>query len=275
MTVRKNKPTSPGRRFRTDVTYKELTEAKPLKKLTYGIKRGSGRAKGTISVRRKGGGAKRKYRIVDFKRDKRDIEATVASLEYDPNRSANIALLNYKDGEKRYILSPVNLKVGDKVIASQRSEISAGNSLPLRNIPVGVAIHNVELHPGRGGQLVRSAGGQTVIASKEGKYVQLKMPSGEHRLILSDCWATIGQISNVAWKNIKLGKAGRSRLMGRRPKVRGVAMHPGAHPHGGGEGRSGIGMPSPKSPWGKKTLGKKTRRRKHTDKYIVKDRRKK
>lgn len=275
MTIVSHKPTSPGRRFRTDLVYKKTIRVKPEKSLTHGVTTKRGRANGKISVRHRGGGAKRKYRIIDFKRNKRDIEARVVSVEYDPNRSTLIALLHYTDGEKRYILAPENLKIGDGVLASERADISVGNCLPLKKIPAGVGVHNIELHPGRGGQLVRSAGSQAFIVAKEGKYVQLKMPSGEQRLVLGESWATIGQLSNVDWKNIELGKAGRARHMGRRPEVRGVAMHPGAHPHGGGEGKSGIGMPSPKSPWGKKTLGKKTRRRKHTDKYIIKDRRKK
>lgn len=245
------------------------------KKLKFGRKRDVGRSRGRVSVRHKGGGAKRLYRRIDFKRDKRDIPARVVALEYDPNRSADIVLLVYADGEHRYILAPIGLKVGSEVLASERASVATGNALPLSKIPVGTEIHNVELTPGRGGQLVRAAGTATVIVAHEGDYVHLKMPSGEIRRVRKSCWATIGRLFGIERKTRRLGKAGVKRHMGIRPTVRGVAQHPGSHPHGGGEGRSGIGMPSPKTPWGKKTLGKKTRRRKHTDKYIIKDRRKK
>lgn len=246
-----------------------------MTKLKFGRKRDVGRSRGRVSVRHKGGGAKRVYRVVDFKRDKRDIPAKVEAIEYDPNRSADIALLIYADGERRYILAPERIKVGSKVVASEKAEAKAGNALPLGGIPVGAEIHNVELIPGRGGQLVRSAGTAAEVTAKEGDYVHLKMPSGEVKKVRVECWATVGRLAGVERKLRRLGKAGVKRHMGVRPTVRGVVQHPGAHPHGGGEGKSGIGMPSPKTPWGKPTLGKKTRKRRHTDKYIVKDRRKK
>ncbi|OGD85728.1 50S ribosomal protein L2 [Candidatus Curtissbacteria bacterium RBG_16_39_7] len=263
------KPTTPGQRHKTGLVFGELTKTKPEKRLTSPLTQKGVRSGGQVTVRGRGGGVKRLYRVIDFKRDKKDIEAKVSAIEYDPNRSANLALLTYRDGEKRYILQPVGLSVGDKVIASKDAEIKAGDALPISKIPVGVPIHNIELTPSKGGQIIRSAGGQAFVMSKENSYAHVKLPSGEIRRIHISCWATIGQVSNVEWKNIKLGKAGRSRLLGRRPKVRGVAMSPRDHPHGGGEGRSGIGMPSPKSPWGKKTLGKKTRRKKYSDKFIV------
>ncbi|KPJ70734.1 50S ribosomal protein L2 [Microgenomates bacterium DG_75] len=245
--------------------------AKKLKKI---LKKRSGRnAIGKITTRHRGGRQKRFLRKIDFKRDKREMEAQVVSLEYAPNRNADIALLHYPDGEKRYILAPVGLKVGDKVIAGEKVDFKVGNALPLKRIPVGTVIHNIELTPGKGGQIVRGAGTGATIASKEGGYAVVKLPSGEQRMIKEVCYATIGQVSKPELKTKKLGKAGVKRHMGIRPSVRGVAMHPGAHPHGGGEGRSGIGMPSPKSPWGKKTLGKKTRRpKKYSDKLIVKER---
>jgi len=263
------KPKTPALRHKTSLIFDELVKTKPVKKLISPNVKTGGRSAGQVTVRGRGGGAKRLYRKIDFKRDKKDIEACVSAIEYDPNRSANIALLTYRDGEKRYILQPVGLSVGDKVIASNDAEIKVGNALPLSRIPIGMPIHNIELFPGRGGQIVRSAGAQAQIVAKEDSYAHIKLPSGEVRKIHMDCFATIGQISNVDWKNIKSGKAGRTRLLGRRPKVRGVAMSPESHPHGGGEGRSGIGMPSPKSPWGKKTLGKKTRRKKYSDKFII------
>lgn len=273
MAIKVHKPTSPGRRHRTDVVRKEITKKRPEKRLTAPLAKKAGRSRGKISVRHKGGGAKRLYRKIDFKRDKRDIPAKVVAIEYDPNRTCDVALLNYVDGEKRYILAPQGLKVGDMVGAGEKAEVKAGNALPLGKIPIGTPIHNLELNPGRGGQLVRSAGDAAKITSKEDKYVLVKLPSGEVRKILKTCFATIGQLGVVDWKLVKLGKAGRKRHLGIRPAVRGVAMHPGAHPHGGGEGRSGIGMPSPKTPWGKKTLGKKTRRKKrYSDKFIVKRR---
>ena len=273
MAIKKSKPTSPGRRFRGDLTRTHLSKKKPEKRLTTKKRRTSGRAGGTITTRHRGGGAKHKYRVIDFKRDKHDVEARVAALEYDPNRTADIALLHYRDGEKRYILAPEGLQVGDAVVSRDKAPMRPGNAMKLAHIPSGTQVHNVELMPGRGGQLARSAGVALTVVSREGKYVQVRMPSGERRLLLGECRATVGHIGNQDWKNVKLGKAGRSRHRGKRPGVRGVAMYPAAHPHGGGESKAGIGMPSPKTPWGKPTLGKKTRRRKHTRKYIVKDRR--
>jgi len=245
--------------------------AKKLKRI---LKKRSGRsASGKIAVRHRGGREKRFLRKIDFKRDKKDMEAQVVSLEYAPNRGADIALLHYPDGEKRYILAPVGLKVGDQVVAGEKVDFKKGNALPLKRIPVGTVIHNIELTPGKGGQIVRGAGTGATITSKEGGYAVVKLPSGEQRMIKEECYATIGQVSKPELKTRKLGKAGRKRHMGFRPSVRGVAMHPGQHPHGGGEGKSGIGMPSPKSPWGKKTLGKKTRKpKKYSDKLIIKRR---
>lgn len=244
---------------------------KALRKIK--VKTGGRNKKGRISVRHKGGGEKRFLRKVDFKRDKTDIEAKVASIEYDPNRGADIALLHYQDGEKRYILSPLGLKPGDTVISSKKADFKIGNALPIGKIPVGEKVHNIELIPGKGGQIVRGAGTAATILAREEKYVQVRLPSGEIRRIKKECLATIGQLGNIERKTRKLGKAGKKRHLGIRPTVRGVAQHPGAHPHGGGEGRSGIGMPSPKSPWGKKTLGKKTRKKKKQfNKYIIKRR---
>lgn len=273
--MKEYKATSPGRRHRVDVEKKGLTDKKPEKSLTSGMKEKAGRAKGKVSTRHKGGRVKRKYREIDFKRKKRGIPARVADLEYDPNRSAYIALLFYEDGEKSYILAPKGLSVGDKVLAGEEAEAEVGNALPLAKIPLGVPIHNIELQLNRGGQIVRSAGASAEIVAKPDKYVHLKLPSGEIRKVLGTCYATIGMVSNPDWRSRKLGKAGRSRYLGIRPAVRGTAMSAGAHPHGGGEGKAPIGMPSPKTPWGKKTRGKKTRRRKQTDKYIIKDRREK
>lgn len=274
MAMKRYKPTSSGRRQRTDVDSSHLSKERPLKLLVKG-KRGSvGRSKGRVTIRHREQGEKKLYRQIDFKRDKKGIEGRVASLEYDPNRSADIALIIYGDGEKRYILASASLKVGDTVVSGEKVEAKDGNAMPLKNIPVGWPIHNIELSPGRGGQLVRSAGVAARIMSKEGDYAHIQMPSGEVRKVLANCWATLGQVSKVEHSAVKLGKAGRKRHMGIRPTVRGVAQDPRSHPHGGGEGRSGIGMKSPKSPWGKRTLGKKTRKRKHTDKYIIKDRRK-
>lgn len=246
-----------------------------MAKLKFGRKRDVGRGGGRISMRHKGGGEKRLFRVIDFKRDKRDIPAKVEAIEYDPNRSVKIVLLLFPDGERRYILAPEKIEVGSTVLASEKAPAKVGNALPLEKIPVGTEVHNVELIPGRGGQLVRSAGTTATVVAKEGDYIHLKMPSGEVRKIRVECWATVGRLAGVERKMRKLGKAGVKRHLGIRPTVRGVAQHPRAHPHGGGEGRSGIGMPSPKTPWGKPTLGKKTRKRFHTDKYIVKDRRKK
>ncbi len=250
---------------------KKIKAIKPVKSLLEIIPKTGGRdSGGRISVRHIGGRHKRFYRKVDFKRNKFGIEATVASIEYDPNRNAQVALLYYKDGEKRYILAPEDLKVDDKVVSGEKVEVKPGNSMPLKNIPLGVGIHNIELVPGKGGQIVRSAGGVATLSAKEGKYANVKMPSGELRKILKESLATIGQIGNIEMKNVVYGKAGRKRHLGIRPTVRGVAMSPRDHPHGGGEGKSGIGMPSPKSPWGKKTLGKKTRKvKKPSDKFIL------
>lgn len=245
---------------------------KTLRKIK--VKTGGRDRKGRISVRHRGGGEKRFLRIIDFKRDKADIEAEVASIEYDPNRGAEIALLHYKDGEKRYILAPLGLKVGDKVISGEKADLTMGNALPLANIPIGEKVHNIELTSGKGGQIVRGAGTAATILGKEGEYVQVKLPSGEIRRIRGECFATLGQLGNAEKRSRHLSKAGKKRHLGIRPTVRGVAQHPAAHPHGGGEGRSGIGMSSPKSPWGKRTLGKKTRKKKKpSDKYIVKRRR--
>jgi large subunit ribosomal protein L2 len=276
MAVKKYKPTTPGMRNRTGHTFEEITKTKPERSLLKERRRHGGRNNhGRITVRHRGGGHKRKIRIVDFKRDKHNVPAKVASIEYDPNRTARLALLNYVDGEKRYILAPVGLHVGDTVVSGPNVDIYPGNSLPIRDIPTGTMIHNIELKEGRGGQLVRSAGGAAQLLAKEGDYAHLRLPSGEVRLIRQKCFATIGQVGNLDHNNIRLGKAGRKRHLGFRPAVRGSAMSPRDHPHGGGEGRSPIGMPSPKSPWGKKTLGKKTRRNKQTEKYIIRRRGKK
>jgi len=276
MGIKQHQATTPGRRHRRDLDYSELSETKPLKKLTKIINYKAGRNnRGKITVRHRGGRHKRLYRIIDFKRSKKDIPAKVATIEYDPNRTANIALLHYIDGAKAYILAPQGLKVGHTVISSDKAPIKPGNTMPLKKIPVASLIHNIEITPGKGGQIVRSAGTTATLQSKD-KSAHIKLPSGEIRQISLKCYATIGEVGNQDVKNIKLGKAGRKRHKGFRPSVRGVAMHPGAHPHGGGEGRSGIGMPSPLSPWGKKTLGKKTRRaKKYSNKFIIKDRRKK
>jgi len=276
MAVKKYKPTTPGQRGMTGYTFDEITKDKPERSLLMPLRKSGGRNMyGRITVRHRGGGHRRHIRIVDFKRDKRDIPARVAAIEYDPNRTARLALLHYVDGEKRYILAPVDLRVGDSVIAGTSAEIRPGNSLPISNIPVGTMVHNLELKPGRGGQLVRAAGGAAQLLAKEGEYAQVRMPSGEVRLVRQVCYATIGQVGNLDHSNIKLGKAGRKRHLGFRPAVRGSAMSPRDHPHGGGEGRQPIGMPGPKSPWGKPTLGYRTRRNKRTDKYIVRRRSKK
>ena len=273
MAVKVYKPKTPGTRHKTSYTFEEITKSKPERSLIVPLKKRSGRNMyGRITVRGRGGAHKRFIRLVDFKRDKSDVPAKVAAIEYDPNRTARLALLFYADGEKRYIVAPVGLMVGDTVISGEEVDIRPGNSMPLAKIPVGTTIHNVELQPGNGGQMVRSAGSSAQLLAKEGKYAQVRLPSGEVRLVLLQCQASIGQVGNVDHANIKLGKAGRKRHMGRRPMVRGVAMNPNDHPHGGGEGRSPIGMPSPKSPWGKPTLGKKTRHNKRTEKYIVRHR---
>jgi len=276
MAVKVYKPTSPGRRDMSGHSFEEITRSKPEKSLVSGLRKRAGRNfRGKITVRHRGGGHKRRYRQIDFRRDKKGIPARVASIEYDPNRSARIALLNYVDGEKRYIIAPLGLHVGDTVLSDDRTEIRPGNVMPLRNIPMGTQVHNIELQPGRGGQLVRAAGTSAQIIAKEGEYAIVRLPSGEERLIRQECVATIGQVGNVEHGNIKLGKAGRKRHLGIRPSVRGSAMDPASHPHGGGEGRSPIGMAAPKTPWGKPALGKRTRRNKRTDKYIFRRRSKK
>ncbi len=276
MAVKKYKPTTPSLRGRVGFTFDEITKSTPERSLVVDRKKRGGRnTYGRITVRHRGGGHKRKIRVVDFKRDKLDIPARVAAIEYDPNRTARLALLNYADGEKRYILAPVGLMVGDEVVSGPNVDIKPGNCLPISNIPTGTMIHNIELKEGRGAQLVRSAGGAAQLLAKEGDYAHVRLPSGEVRLIRQKCFATIGQVGNLENNNIKLGKAGRKRHLGIRPTVRGSAMTPRDHPHGGGEGRSPIGMPSPKSPWGKKTLGKKTRHNKQTEKFIVRRRGKK
>ncbi|HZK17552.1 MAG: 50S ribosomal protein L2 [Anaerolineaceae bacterium] len=273
MAVKVYKPKTPGTRHKTGYTFEEITKSKPERSLTVIRKQHSGRNfMGRITVRHRGGGARRQIRLIDFKRNKANIPAKVAAIEYDPNRTARLALLFYADGEKRYIIAPIGIKVGDTLMSGPRAEIRPGNNLPLANIPVGTTIHSIELYPGKGGQLVRSAGTSAQLLAKEGKYAQIRMPSGEVRLVLQECTATIGQVGNVEHSNIKLGKAGRKRHMGRRPEVRGSAMSPRDHPHGGGEGRTGIGMPGPKTPWGKPTLGYKTRRNKRTNAMIVRHR---
>ena len=273
MPVKQFKPTSPGRRGATGYTFDEITRSKPEKSLVAPKKRSGGRnSQGRITVRHRGGGAKRRLRIIDFKRDKFGIPGKVASIEYDPNRSGRIALIHYVDGEKRYILAPAGLGVGDMVMSGPDAEIKPGNALPLRNIPSGTTIHNLELHKGKGAQLVRGAGGAAQLMAREGDYVMVRLPSGEVRRVHADCMATVGQVGNAEHAQIKLGRAGRKRHLGRRPRVRGSAMNPRDHPHGGGEGRSPIGMPGPKTPWGKPTLGFRTRRRKDTNKYIVRRR---
>jgi large subunit ribosomal protein L2 len=271
--IKQYKPTSPGRRGASGHSFEEITRSKPEKSLVAPLRRQAGRNnQGRITVRHRGGGAKRRLRIIDFRRDKTGVPGKVASIEYDPNRSARIALIHYADGEKRYILWPVGLKTGDSVTAGPNSEIKPGNALPMRNIPSGTTIHNLEMHMGKGGQLVRGAGGSAQLLAREGDYALVRLPSGEVRRIHADCMATIGQVGNVEHSQVKLGRAGRKRLMGRRPSVRGTVMNPRDHPHGGGEGRAPIGLPGPRSPWGKPTLGARTRRRKDTNKYIVRRR---
>lgn len=274
MGIKKYKATSPGIRQMSVLTFEEITKKEPEKSLVVTLKKTGGRnSQGRITSRFRGGGAKRKYRIIDFKRDKDGIPGKVAAIEYDPNRTANIALIHYVDGEKRYILAPNKLKVGDVIESGEKADIKIGNALPLRNIPVGTTVHNIELVPGKGGQLARSAGSVAQLMGKEGKYAQLRLPSGEFRLVLLDCRATIGQVGNLDHENVKIGKAGKSRHLGRRPSVRGSAMNPVDHPHGGGEGRAPIGRPTPVTPWGKPALGYKTRKKnKKTDKYIIRRR---
>ncbi len=274
MGIKKYKPTSPGRRGMSVLSFDEITKSTPEKSLLTSLKKHSGRNNnGRITVRHQGGGNRRKYRIIDFKRNKMDVPATVLAIEYDPNRSANIALIQYEDGEKAYIVAPLDLKVGTTIISSATADIKPGNCLPIENIPVGTTIHNVEMYPGKGAQLVRTAGAFAQLMAKENGMAQIRMPSGEVRLIRLNCKATIGQIGNLDHENVVIGKAGRKRHMGIRPTVRGSVMNPNDHPHGGGEGKSPIGRPGPVSPWGKPTLGYKTRSKKaQSDKFIVKRR---
>lgn len=273
MGIKQFKPTSPGRRGASGPTFEEITRSRPEKSLLKPKKRTGGRNnQGRLTVRHRGGGAKRQLRVIDFKRNKFGVPGRVASIEYDPNRSARIALIYYVDGEKRYIICPVGLNVDDNVMSGPGAEIKAGNALPLSDIPSGTMIHNLELYKGRGGQMVRGAGVSAQLLAREDKYALVRLPSGEVRRILAECMATVGQVGNPEHSQIKLGRAGRNRLLGRRPTVRGTAMNPRDHPHGGGEGKSPIGMPGPKTPWGKPTLGYRTRRRKDTNKYIVRRR---
>jgi large subunit ribosomal protein L2 len=270
MAIKIYRPTSPGRRGMTVASFDDITKKTPERSLTAPLtKKGGRNNRGVITVRHRGGGHKRRYRIIDFKRDKSGIPARVSSIEYDPNRSARIALLTYHDGEKRYIIAPLGMQVGDTLMSGPDAEVRPGNALPIRSIPLGTQIHNVELYPGRGGQLVRSAGVSAQLVAKEGPRAQVRLPSGEVRYIDMSCMATVGTVSNPDHANVTLGKAGRKRWLGIRPSVRGIAMDPNSHPHGGGEGRSPIGMPGPKTPWGKPALGKRTRTNKSTDKNIV------
>jgi large subunit ribosomal protein L2 len=276
MAIKLYRPTSPGRRGMSVSVYDDLTRATPERSLSRGLRKRAGRNnEGRVTVRHRGGGNKRRYRMIDFKRDKIGVPGRVDSIEYDPNRSARIALVVYADGDKRYILAPLDLKVGTRLMAGPEAEVRVGNALPIRNIPLGTLVHNVEMYPGRGGQLVRSAGASAQLMAKEGAFALVRLPSGELRRVSIDCMATVGQVGNTDHANINMGKAGRRRWLGFRPTVRGVAMEPNSHPHGGGEGRTGIGMASPKTPWGKPALGYKTRVNKRTDKYIVRRRSKK
>jgi large subunit ribosomal protein L2 len=273
MAIKQYKPTSAGRRGASGHTFDEITKKKPEKSLTTTKKEHAGRNnRGKVTVRHRGGGHRRKLRIIDFKRDKTGVPGTVVSIEYDPNRTSRIALISYRDGDKRYILAPAGLQVGQAIQAGPGADIKIGNALPLRNMPSGTQVHNIELIPGRGGQIVRSAGSSAQLMAKEEKYCLLRLPSGEMRRVPADCMATVGQVSNVEHGLIKLGKAGRARWLGRRPTVRGSAMTPRDHPHGGGEGKAPIGHPGPKTPWGKPTLGYRTRGKKPSDKYIVRRR---
>ena len=273
MAIRNYKPTTPGRRKMSTLTNEEITKSTPEKSLTVTLKKNSGRNnQGKITVRHQGGGVKRKYRLIDFKRDKKDIAGVVASIEYDPNRTANIALINYMDGEKRYIIAPKGLQVGMKIEAGANADIKVGNALPIMNIPVGTMIHNIELRPGKGGELARSAGTSAQILGREGKYVMVRLSSGEQRKVLGTCMATVGEVGNEDSSLVRLGKAGRKRHMGIRPTVRGSVMNPNDHPHGGGEGRAPVGRKAPMTPWGKPALGLKTRKKKQSDKFIVRRR---
>jgi len=273
MPLKKYKPTSPGRRDMTGSSFEEITRSQPERSLLEDLrKRGGRNSYGRVTVRHRGGGHKRRYRIIDFKRNKFDCAGQVVSIEYDPNRSARIALIQYEDDEKRYIIAPLGLQVGDRIENGPSADVRPGNALPLKNIPVGSMVHNIEFEPGKGGQIARAAGTSAQVLAKEGKFATLRMPSGEMRMVSENCMATLGQVGNTDHGNIKLGKAGRRRWLGWRPTVRGTAMDPNSHPHGGGEGRSPIGMAGPKTPWGKPARGVKTRRNKSTDKYIVRRR---
>lgn len=273
MAIKIYRPTSAGRRDMSAPAFTEITRSKPERSLLAPLRKKGGRNnRGVITMRHQGGGHKRRYRIIDFRRDKWDIPARIESVEYDPNRSARIALVVYRDGERRYILAPNEIRVGDTIMSGPNAEVRPGNALPIRNIPLGTVVHNIEIYPGRGGQLVRSAGNSAQLLAKEGTLAQVRLPSGEVRYIDMNCLATIGVVSNADHGNINLGKAGRKRHLGIRPSVRGIAMDPSGHPHGGGEGRSPVGMKAPKTPWGKPALGKKTRRNKKTNKFIVRRR---
>nr|WP_075574133.1 50S ribosomal protein L2 [Ezakiella massiliensis] len=270
MAIKGFKPVTPGRRHMTVSTFEEITKTSPEKSLLVSLPKNAGRnSRGMITMRHRGGGAKKKYRIIDFKRDKDGIEGVVNAIEYDPNRSANIALIFYRDGEKRYILHPDGLKVGDVIVSGEDADIKVGNALKLKDIPVGTVVHNVELKPGKGGQLARSAGISAQLMGKEGKYAILRLPSGEMRMVLLECKATIGEVGNSTHELITIGKAGRSRYLGRRPHVRGSAMNPVDHPHGGGEGRAPVGRPSPMTPWGKKSRGVKTRKKNNKSNSLI------
>lgn len=273
MAIKIYRPTSAGRRNTSVATFDEVTRSKPERSLLAPLRNKGGRNnRGVVTMRHQGGGHKRRYRIIDFRRDKWNVPGRVESIEYDPNRSARIALIVYRDGERRYIIAPAELRVGDNVMSGPNAEVRPGNALPIRSIPLGTVVHNIELYPGRGGQLVRSAGNSAQLLAKEGTMAQVRLPSGEVRYIDVNCLATIGSVSNSDHSNLSLGKAGRKRWLGIRPSVRGIAMDPSAHPHGGGEGRSPVGMKAPKTPWGKPALGKKTRRNKNTNKFIVRRR---
>jgi len=273
MPIKVYKPTSAGRRDMTGFSFEEITKTRPERSLTESLRRSGGRNnQGRVTVRHRGGGHKRRYRIIDFKRNKFDSKATVISIEYDPNRSARIALVEYADGERRYIIAPLGVTVGTVIANGDLAELRPGHALRLRDIPVGTVIHNLELRPGKGGQMVRSAGASAQLIAKEGKYATVRLPSGEMRKLHEECMATVGQVGNTEHGNVLIGKAGRNRWLGWRPAVRGIAMDPGSHPHGGGEGRSGIGLKAPKTPWGKPALGVKTRKNKRTDVFIVRRR---
>lgn len=273
MAIKIYRPTSAGRRNMSAPAFTEITRSKPERSLLAPLRKKGGRNnRGVITMRHQGGGHKRRYRIIDFRRDKWDVPARIESIEYDPNRSARIALVVYRDGERRYILAPSEIRVGDTIMSGPNAEVRPGNALPIRSIPLGTVIHNIELYPGRGGQLVRSAGNSAQLLAKEGTLAQVRLPSGEVRYIDMNCLATVGAVSNADHANINLGTAGRKRRLGIRPSVRGIAMDPSGHPHGGGEGRSPVGMKAPKTPWGKPALGKKTRRNKTTNKFIVRRR---